>query len=152
MTGPRSLAIDTRIAQRIIRELTTGCLLWTAGTSDGYGALSVNGRQRRVHRLVYERAYGPVPAGLVVRHHCDVRACIELSHLEAGTRQQNSQEAWDRVRVRVPKPVRFSISLPAFALRELEAIAESRGCSVNAVVREAVLDWLRQFRQKRAAS
>jgi len=48
---------------------------------------------RRAHRLVWSLAHGPVPAGLVVMHKCDVPACINLNHLIIGTQSDNLADA-----------------------------------------------------------
>jgi hypothetical protein len=67
----------------------------------GYIPRRINGQTLSLHRLVYEENYGKIPKGLVVRHKCDNRACINPEHLEIGTFYDN---AMDRVkRNRQPK-------------------------------------------------
>lgn len=69
------------------------CWLWTAGTyGNGYGSCSVNGRSLRSHRYSYSLAFGTIPKGLVVCHHCDVPLCVRPSHLFLGTRKTNSDD------------------------------------------------------------
>lgn len=66
----------------------------------GYGVLSFGrGCQRRAHVVSYEWHYGPVPDGLMVLHHCDRKQCVRPSHLHAGTRRQNTDEAIERGRM-----------------------------------------------------
>jgi hypothetical protein len=52
-------------------EAPGGCWLWT-GTRrrDGYGLVSVGGKQQRAHRVSYELFVGPIPTGLVLDHLC----------------------------------------------------------------------------------
>lgn len=78
---------------------TTPCWIWE-GTPEhtGYGRVKVNGRNCLVHKRAWEVTYGKVPSGLVVRHLCDVRACIRPDHLIVGTYQQNSDDSNGRLR------------------------------------------------------
>jgi hypothetical protein len=75
------------------------CWEWTgATTSNGYGRF----RGRRVHRIAYEWATDrPIPPDMVVRHKCDNRLCCRPSHLELGTKAQNTRDAIDRGRFAV---------------------------------------------------
>lgn len=72
----------------------------------GYGQARVgsriDGTRRtvRVHRLVWEHHYGPIPEGLVVRHKCDNPPCCNIEHLEIGTQQENIQDKVERGRSR----------------------------------------------------
>lgn len=73
-------------------------------TADGYGdrgrrQARRDGLSRRAHRAVWQKAHGPIPAGLVVRHACDTPACIALAHLELGTQADNVADAVERDRL-----------------------------------------------------
>jgi hypothetical protein len=65
---------------------------------DGYG-LEKNGM--RAHREAYRTATGTkllAMRGLVVRHKCDNRACINPEHLILGTQAENIQDMISRGR------------------------------------------------------
>lgn len=70
-----------------------------AGLHD-YHWLSVGGRKVAGHKLMHEYSFGPVPAGFVVRHKCDVRPCFKPAHLEVGTHDENMADMVERGRSR----------------------------------------------------
>ena len=90
------------------------CWIWDAArSSKGYGVFTVDGDNVSAHRYAYELAFGPVPAGLLVCHSCDVKLCVQPAHLFAGTAGDNIRDARDKGRLatgsrhgRVTKPER----------------------------------------------
>lgn len=70
------------------------CTVWPGRkATEGYGVLE----GRPAHRVLWERANGPVPDGLELDHLCRNRACVNLAHLEPVTHQVNmyrSKQRW----------------------------------------------------------
>lgn len=72
------------------RLTAAGCWEWGGRrTSKGYGALKVERRETRAHRLAFEMFVGPIPDGLEIDHLCRNRACVNPDHLEAVDHHTN---------------------------------------------------------------
>lgn len=90
-----ALSIQERLDAGSMPEPNTGCILWFKGTSsDGYGALNINGKYFRAHRLSWIEANGPIPPGpkQCVCHKCDTPQCINPDHLWLGSKADNSAD------------------------------------------------------------
>ena len=71
-----------------------GCHICTSHfiNSDGYPILmrrNGSGEVRHMCRVLYEDSFGKIPSGMVTRHKCNNRACINLEHIQLGTQEEN---------------------------------------------------------------
>ena len=76
----RDLPLQQRLDARTRRS--EGCWEWT-GYKDqgGYAKLTVNDKAMLAARLVYRLHYGDLPEGMIVRHKCGHRSCVNPEHL-----------------------------------------------------------------------
>ena len=66
------------------------CWEWLAAKhKEGYGALAMNGKMLRAHRVSYEWLVGEIPEGLVTDHLCRNPSCVNPAHLELVTNEEN---------------------------------------------------------------
>jgi hypothetical protein len=65
------------------------CWLWTGCRCREYGRVRIAGRTHNAHRIAYELACGPIPAGMLVCHRCDNPPCCNPAHLFLGTLADN---------------------------------------------------------------
>ncbi len=74
------------------------CWPWTASRNPGsYGRVSHFRRTAYAHRVAYEIAIGPIPAGdhygtMCVCHRCDNKICCNPAHLWLGTVSDNNAD------------------------------------------------------------
>lgn len=74
-------------------RLIGDCLEWQGSTNEhGYGSIRVNKKLIKAHRFAYELAYGPIPDGMDVLHHCDNPPCCRPDHLFRGTAADNGRD------------------------------------------------------------
>jgi hypothetical protein len=67
------------------------CWLWT-GATKGRDGLYGKFREHTAHRYAYQLHRGPIPDGLMVRHMCGNKRCVNPAHLELGTAQDNYRD------------------------------------------------------------
>lgn len=77
----------------------SGCWIWMRSLYPcGYGIVSLNGKPRSAHRVSWEVHNGPIPDGLCVLHRCDVKQCINPTHLFLGTKKDNTADMHEKGR------------------------------------------------------
>lgn len=82
------LSLEERFWQKVRK--TDDCWVWAGCTNNqGYGQLWNGKKTMRAHRLAYELHVGEIPAGLEIDHLCRNTSCVNPSHLEAVTHQEN---------------------------------------------------------------
>jgi len=77
------------------------CWIWNGSMScNGYGKIDYKGKTISSHRASYVAFKGEIGKGLYVCHSCDVKHCVNPSHLWLGTCKDNIQDA--KVKRRLP--------------------------------------------------
>lgn len=104
LTTEERTALEARFWRKVDRSAgPDGCWPWTRGRTRGsYGRFSIrHGEQEYAHRVAWQLAHGPIPAGQQVLHSCDVRfragdvsyrLCCNERHLHLGTQAENLAE------------------------------------------------------------
>ena len=98
---PHALRVTTveQAFARYARPVPSGCIEWSGSRdSGGYGTVSVNGSNRKAHRIALERAGFTVPDNAFVLHSCDNPPCVNPSHLRVGSGVENAKDMTERGR------------------------------------------------------
>lgn len=72
----------------------------------GYGQIQGPAGLMLAHRAAYILDQGSIPDEMAVLHSCDNPPCCNPRHLRAGTRQDNTDDMWERGRQRIPVELR----------------------------------------------
>jgi len=81
----------------------TGCWEWSGALGNGgygqFGIPLIDGTyvSSSAHKFAYELKNGVVPKGLVIRHKCHRRNCVNPDHLSVGTNADNQMDRKKRV-------------------------------------------------------
>lgn len=123
-----------------------GCWEW-AGYVDqrtGYGRISNGpGPPLTTSVAAWILAHGAVPLGQVVRHRCDNRLCVRLSHLELGTQGQNLRDMVVRGRC---NNKRVGDTCPAGHRYDRTDVSGFRQCSICRGIQARKSQWHRRRR------
>lgn len=69
-----------------------GCWRWSRCTDKhGYGRTNLAGRSYGAHRAVFELTVGPIPEGHDLHHLCEVKNCVNPTHLHPVTRADHNR-------------------------------------------------------------
>lgn len=76
------------------------CWPWTgARFAKGYGSFDIKGKSVIAHRQAWQLEHEqPIPADMMICHHCDNPPCCNPRHLYLGTRATNMRDMWRRKR------------------------------------------------------
>lgn len=101
------------------------CIEWTGANVRGYGQKWTPNGVKFVHRLAWEAANGPIPAGMLVMHKCDNPPCYNVDHLMLGTHQDNMTDKAQKGRA-VRGERHHKARLTENIVRTIRASADSR--------------------------
>jgi hypothetical protein len=102
MPGGRPKSTEPLI-ERFMKRVnkTDTCWLWIGGIQkNGYGSITTTDKDtwgtRFAHRWSYLHHKGQIADGLMVRHTCDIRNCVNPAHLILGTSTDNVRDMLER--------------------------------------------------------
>lgn len=129
----KNRSVAENILERARRDSETGCLLWQGRLCpNGYGWY---GARKKAHRVAYEEAFGPIPKGLCVCHRCDVRHCVEPSHLFLGTHADNARDRASKGRNGYSKLSKEQVTAIREDHRPRSVVAKAFGVDVSTIRR-----------------
>jgi len=88
---------------------SSGCWIWIGYKSKrGYGKFYFEKSWYRAHRFSYLMAHGGIDPNLTIDHLCRNTACVNPSHLEQVTNQENIRRGGNSLKTHCPQGHPFS--------------------------------------------
>lgn len=75
-------------------------LVWIGSLDkEGYGLIRVGNKHRQAHRISWILQKGEIPKNKpLILHHCDIRRCVDITHLFCGTIQDDVADMVEKKR------------------------------------------------------
>jgi hypothetical protein len=79
------------LVEAMCRKNDAGCWIWRGHTNErGYASWKpANHSMESVYRAIANAAHGPKPPGMLTRHLCHEKLCVNPEHLRYGTHHEN---------------------------------------------------------------
>ena len=92
-------ALPNTFWSNVLSGTSSGCWYWMGAKSkDGYGRFHVDHKAKRAHRVAYEAFFGSIcdeeGRYLELDHLCRNTVCVNPTHLEPVTQQENLRRMW----------------------------------------------------------
>lgn len=97
MRGSSGIPSINLFLSKVKHDGETDCWIWQATKNrSGYGQFKFRRVLMQAHRVAYFVFRGHIPAGKFALHKCDVKLCVNPSHLYLGGRKENMRDAIER--------------------------------------------------------
>lgn len=88
----RKTAIE-RFYENTKMDENSECLIWIKSLdTSGYGMFKLNNKLISSHRFIYFYNYPKIATNFYICHKCDVKRCVNISHLFHATQYDNMQD------------------------------------------------------------
>ena len=100
VNGEQVTALE--LLRHLIRKPSADCIMWPGYLNPlGYARIAANRKHRPGHQLAWEIHHDrPFPIGMMGRHSCHNRACVNPLHIKPGTAADNGADRANKWKVR----------------------------------------------------
>lgn len=72
-------------------KINGDCIIWTGQSKEnGYGTFKIHRKSVGAHRIAFEFENGKIESGMLIRHLCHNKLCVNVQHLKLGNSRDNA--------------------------------------------------------------
>lgn len=94
--------VEMRFWSKVKKAGENDCWEWAGtmldSTKYARGVFSINGKNIKAHRVIYQIFYGDIPEGKFICHTCDNMKCVNPKHLFLGDALSNNKDCYAKGR------------------------------------------------------
>ena len=136
-----------RFMRKVRVQGPESCWLWK-GRGGRYGNVFMQGRHFKAHRVAYLMMRGPIRRGLLIRHTCDTKGCVNPAHLLLGTAKDNAADLMNRGRAGRPPMLSEDQCIELHRRYEARACTAQEFAEAEGVSRRTLHRYLRMARER----
>lgn len=125
-----------------------GCHVFRKRNEDGYGYITLNGKNFAAHRIAFEKYHGKIPEEKMICHKCNNPGCIKIEHLYCGDAKSNAADRTEKYGFKLSESKRVIFRVSESFFTEIKIMAILTKKTMSAFIRLAIQEQIKRVKEK----